>query len=331
MFEFSRSFLTVESSFVAKLISSLPPDIRLEVPAGDDAAVVRPPAMRRTVITVDMLMEGTDFLPFPATDPKAVGYKALAVNLSDLAAMGARPEVAVVAVALPIKHGRTIGDEMLEGMLPLAKQFNIAIAGGDTNSWDNLLVVSVTAIGSVEPGKAWRRDGAVPGDVILVTGAFGGSILGRHLCFLPRCNEALAMTARWEIHAAIDSSDGLSLDLFRMMSASNTGARLECDRIPIHEDARNYAQQGSGQTPLEHAFGDGEDFELILALDPQVASDLINEFKHLFPETPLSVIGTVTATPGIVCVLPNGDMRQLEPRGYQHLFTSNCSLKTSCD
>jgi len=167
--------------------------------------------------------------------------------------------------------------------------------------------------------------------VILVTGAFGGSILGRHLCFLPRCNEALAMTARWEIHAAIDSSDGLSLDLFRMMSASNTGARLECDRIPIHEDARIYAQQGSGQTPLEHAFGDGEDFELILALDPQVASDLINEFKHLFPETPLSVIGTVTATPGIVCVLPNGDMRQLEPRGYQHLFTSNCSLKTSCD
>ncbi|MDO7677493.1 MAG: thiamine-phosphate kinase, partial [Pirellulales bacterium] len=154
----------MESSFVAKLISSLPPDIRLEVPAGDDAAVVRPPAMRRTVITVDMLMEGTDFLPFPATDPKAVGYKALAVNLSDLAAMGARPEVAVVAVALPIKHGRTIGDEMLEGMLPLAKQFNIAIAGGDTNSWDNLLVVSVTAIGSVEPGKAWRRDGAVPGD-----------------------------------------------------------------------------------------------------------------------------------------------------------------------
>lgn len=79
----------MESSFVAKLISSLPPDIRLEVPVGDDAAVVRPPAMRRTVITVDMLMEGTDFLPFPATDPKAVGYKALAVNLSDLAAMGA--------------------------------------------------------------------------------------------------------------------------------------------------------------------------------------------------------------------------------------------------
>jgi thiamine-monophosphate kinase len=310
----------METEFVDWLLKRLPADPRLEVPAGDDAAVLRPPALRRTVVTVDMLMEGTDFVLGPTCTPEAVGHKALAVNLSDLAAMAARPEAAVVAVALPRHGGDTIARGLHAGITALAARHAVALAGGDTNAWDGPLVISVTAIGSVPPGAAWRRDGARPGDLIAITGSCGGSLLGRHLAVTPRCREAAWIAERFAVHAAIDVSDGLSLDLSRMMAASGTAAVIDLDRVPIHADAARMSRD-DGRTPLDHALADGEDFELLLALPPAAAGALAAEAIGALG-TPVTVIGEVVAGQGLFARRPDGGREPLAPRGFVHAFDS---------
>jgi thiamine-monophosphate kinase len=309
----------METEFIAWLLSRLPADQRLEVPPGDDAAVLRPPALRRTVVTVDMLMEGTDFILGPDCSPRAIGHKALAVSLSDLAAMGARPEAAVVAVALPRHGGDTLGREIEVGIEALAAEYGVTLAGGDTNAWDGPLVISTTAIGSVRPGAAWRRDGARAGDVLVVTGGFGGSLLGRHLAVAPRVCEALFIAEHFAVHAAIDCSDGLSLDLARMMAASGTCGVVRLADVPIHADALRRAARDGG-TALEHALGDGEDFELILAMPPEAARALVAAAGTAPLDLPITVIGTVVAGTGLVAEAADGVRSPLEPRGYIHAF-----------
>jgi thiamine-monophosphate kinase len=312
----------LETEFVAWLLSHIPADARLEVPPGDDAAVLRPPAGRRTVVTVDMLMEGVDFRLGPDCPPRAVGHKALAVSLSDLAAMAARPEAAFVAVSLPAAGGETLGQGLLEGIAALAADHGVTLAGGDTNAWAGPLVVSVTALGSVLPGRAWRRDGARLGDLLVVTGAFGGSILGRHLAVTPRCREALAIAERYTVHAAIDVSDGLSLDLSRMMAASGTAAVLDLARVPVHPDAVLASRQADdGRSPLDRALADGEDFELLLAMPPADAEALVAGGLSDSP-TPLAIIGEVVAGSGLFARDADGSRRPLAARGYLHDFTA---------
>ena len=311
----------METDFVAWLTDRIPADARLEVPPGDDAAVLRPPAMRRTVVTVDMLTEGVDFRLNADCLPRAVGHKALAVSLSDLAAMAARPEAAFVAVCLPRHGGDSIARGMFEGIERLAAEHACTLAGGDTNSWDGPLVVSVTAIGSVPPGRAWRRDGARPGDLLVVTGRFGGSLLGRHLDVQPRCAEALAIDSGFDVHAAIDVSDGLSLDLSRLMQASGTGATVRLADVPIHDDAGRMSQlPGDGRSPLDHALSDGEDFELVLSMPPDAAHELVRAAGRPPFDLPLTIIGEVTAEPRLVAIDPFGARHPLEPRGYVHAF-----------
>jgi len=307
-----------ETEFVAALLAGLPADPRLEVGPGDDAAVLRPPAGRRTVVTVDMLMEGVDFRLGPDCPPEAVGHKALAVSLSDVAAMGARPEAVVVAVALPRRGGAELGFGIQAGIARLAAEHGLALAGGDTNSWDGPLVVTTTLLGSVPPGAAWRRDGARPGDALVVSGGLGGSLLGRHLAVVPRVREAAAIAGRFTVHAAIDVSDGLAIDAARMMEASGAAAEIDEAAIPIHADAvRMAALPGDGRTPLEHALADGEDFELLLALPPAEAARLIAD-----PTEPLAgtfrLIGSVTAGTGLWLRTAGGGRRPLERRGYEH-------------
>jgi thiamine-monophosphate kinase len=309
----------METEFIAWLLSRLPADQRLELPPGDDAAVLRPPALRRTVVTVDMLMEGTDFILGPDCSPRAIGHKALAVSLSDLAAMGARPEAAVVAVALPRHGGDTLGREIEVGIEALAAEYGVTLAGGDTNAWDGPLVISTTAIGSVRPGAAWRRDGARAGDVLVVTGGFGGSLLGRHLAVAPRVREALFIAGHFAVHAAIDCSDGLSLDIARMMAASGACGVVRLADVPIHADALRRAARDGG-TALEHALGDGEDFELILAMPPEAARALVAAAGTAPLDLPITVIGTVVAGTGLVAEAADGVRSPLEPRGYIHAF-----------
>lgn len=310
----------MESDFLDWLLPRIPADPRLEVPPGDDAAVLRPPARRRTVVTVDMLMEGVDFVLGPDCTAEAVGHKALAVNLSDLAAMAARPEAAVVAVSLPRRGGDAIARGLYAGIADLAARHGLTIAGGDVNAWDGPLVVSVTAIGSVPPGAAWRRDGARPGDLIGVTGGCGGSLLGRHLSVEPRCREAAWIAARFAVHAAIDVSDGLSLDLARMMRASGVRAVVDLAAVPVHPDAvRMAALPGDDRSPLDHALGDGEDFELVLALPPDEARRLAAESAQA-TGTPFTVIGEVVEGTGLAARSADGSVSPLAPRGYEHAF-----------
>ena len=309
----------MEIELVDWVLRRLPADPRLEVAPGDDAAVLRPPAGRRTVVTVDLLTEGVDFVLGPDCRPEAVGHKALAVNLSDLAAMAARPEAVVVAVALPRHGGDAIARGLFAGLAPLAAAHGVCLAGGDTNAWDGPLVVSITALGSVPPGAAWRRDGARPGDMIVATGRFGGSLLGRHLAVEPRVSEALAIASRHRVHAAIDVSDGLALDLHRMMQASGTAAVLRADRIPIHPDAVTMsARSADGRTPLDHALADGEDFELLMAMPRAAADELVGR-----PPTavPLTIIGEVVEGSGLHLDTPAG-REPLAPRGFVHEFDS---------
>ena len=161
--------------------------------------------------------------------------------------------------------------------------------------------MSVTAIGSVPPGRAWRRDGAKPGDLLVVTGACGGSLLGRHLAVQPRCREAIFIASQFAVHAAIDVSDGLSLDLSRMMLASATGAVVRLADVPIHADA-------------------GRAVKALLAMPPDAAHALVAAAGQAPLDLPITIIGEVTAEPRLVAEDAQGVRTTLEPRGYVHAF-----------
>jgi thiamine-monophosphate kinase len=307
----------MEQALIRWLRDHLPSHPLLKLGIGDDAAILDLKNTAECVVTVDALMDGVDF-ELGSIDPRRAGRKALAVNLSDLAAMAAEPLAGVVALVLPNTGGLELAIKLYEGMLPLAEKHGLAIAGGDTNSWDGPLVVSITLLGKVAPRGALRRGGAKVGDRILATGFFGGSILGRHLDFDPRVAGALLLNERYELHAGIDVSDGLSLDVSRLAEESGCGAMLEIDKIPIADDARLLAAELSdGSTPLDHALGDGEDFELLLAVPP-------DEAQRLLADQPLSVpiteIGEMIAQRGLWQREANGEIRPLKPRGWEHEF-----------
>ena len=259
----------------------------------------------------------TDRVHFDLREHSAerIGYKALAVNLSDLAAMAAEPLAALVSINVPRNESATpLPRELYIGMLRLADQFSCPIAGGDTNVADGPLVISVTALGSVETNRAWLRCAAEPDDRLLVTGALGGSRLGRHLDFTPRVNEARQLHANFEVHAAIDISDGLALDLSRLVEASGAGAIVDLDRIPVSPDAIKLAHQ-SGKSPVTHALGDGEDFELLCTAPKHVAAELC----RLQPlECRITDIGQITIDRLLQQRDASGQISPLERSGYQH-------------
>jgi thiamine-monophosphate kinase len=305
----------MESDFIHWLRERLPKHPRLLLGPGDDAAILSLGAQAECVVTVDMLMDRVDF-HLHQCGPQSAGYKALAVNLSDLAAMAARPLAALVSVCLPRSDALEIAQALYEGLLPLADDFDLAIAGGDTGVWDGPLVIDVTAIGQTTDAGTLLRCGARPGDVILVTGQFGGSILGHHLQFHPRVQAALQLKADYDLHAGTDVSDGLSLDLSHIAEESGCGAAIAFDKIPISAAARRLAKGSSdGLTALDHALADGEDFELILAAPPEAARRILKDQPC---EVPITQIGTFIKEPGLWRRAAGGQLVPLEPRGYRH-------------
>jgi len=305
----------MERDLVRWLCERLPAHSRMLVGPGDDAAILRLSNGANLVATTDMLMDAIDF-ELGRHQPERIGRKALAVNLSDLAAMAAKPIAALVSLALPRHGGEALAKRLYEGILPLAAEFDCPIAGGDTNSWDGPLVISVTALGEAPPERRWLRSGARPGDAILVTGEFGGSILSRQFESTPRVREALAFAGITTVHAAIDVSDGLSLDLSRLCEASGCGAVVDLAAIPISTDAQRLAdQRADGATALDHALSDGEDFELILAAGPLAAGILLAQRPG---NVRLTKIGEFISQPGLFSKLPDGRIDPLAPRGYEH-------------
>jgi thiamine-monophosphate kinase len=282
---------------------------------GDDCAVLRPSPGADWLVTTDMLMDGRHFL-LERDGPEAVGFKAIGVNLSDIAAMAGRPVAAVVSVALPRDRAEEVARGIHRGMLGLADRFGVDLVGGDTNAWDGLLVVSVTLLGEVSARGPVLRSGARPGDAILVTGPLGGSLLGRHLRPEPRIAEALALHAAAPLRALIDISDGLSSDLTHILEESGgLGAVLDADAIPIHDDALAASRQ-DGRTPLDHALNDGEDFELCLVVAPEDADRLVQA-----PPAPAVVyrVGTIIDRPGLWLREPGGVVVEWLAGGFDHL------------
>ena len=304
----------MERSFIAWLRQRLPPHPLLRLGPGDDAAVLRMANVDECVVTVDLLTDHVDF-ELSEIDPRRVGRKALAVNLSDLAAMASKPLAAVIALALPRDNSKELAVALYEGLLPLAERYELAIAGGDTNTWDGPLAISITLLGAVTGRGPLCRAGASAGDRIMVTGSFGGSILGRHLDFEPRVEEALTLHARYALHAGADVSDGLSCDLAHILEESGCGAVLHADAVPIADDARRLAKsRGDGSTPLEHALSDGEDFELVLAVPPREAQRMLAERPLPIP---LTDIGEFVAEPGL-WIQDDRGRRPLTPQGWEH-------------
>ncbi len=290
---------------------------RVALGIGDDCAALRFRAGSEVLVTTDMLMDGRHFRLGEAS-PEAIGYKALAVNLSDIAAMAGVPVAAFVAVALPRDIAVAVAQGLLGGMTPLLERFQVSLAGGDTNAWDGPLVVTVTLIGESTVRGSIRRSGARPGDAILVTGPLGGSLLGRHLHPSPRVEEALTIHQVATIHAMIDISDGLASDLGHILDESGgLGATLQAVNIPIHADARRMAGD-----PLEHALQDGEDFELCLTLSQDEANRLL---ANTPPGVELYQIGTVEAEPGLRLERPDGTILSLIGHGFDHLASVRVS------
>jgi len=309
----------MESELLGWLRNRLPDHPQLRLGPGDDAALLRLVHGSEFLATCDLLTDQVDF-DLSAVDPRRVGHKALAVNLSDIAAMAGRPTAAIIALALPRRGGKELAIQLYEGLLPLAERYQVAIAGGDINSWDGPLVISITLLGEPTARGPLCRAGAKPGDLIVVTGAFGGSILGHHLDFEPRIHEALLLHTRFEVHAGIDVSDGLAMDLGRLTDESRCGAVLRTDQAPIAEDAHRLSRQrNDALTPLDHALGDGEDFELILAVPPGEARRIISEQPL---ETPLTIVGEFIAEPGLWRDSGDGERRPLARHGYEHRLDS---------
>jgi len=287
------------------------PEVLLGI--GDDASILSAPG-QDWVVTTDVLTEGVHFAP--GTDPALIGRKAMGVNLSDLAAMGAEPCAAFIGIVLPESFDRSRAERLYDGLFQLAREFNVVIAGGDTNSWAGPLVISVTLHGLMAPGTAIRRDGAQPGDWIFVTGALGGSLQSqRHLTFSPRVNESRALCRSVGIHAMLDLSDGLGSDLFHLLSRSGVGAILEGEAIPIHSDVPGTLSPGER---LQRALSDGEDFELLFCVTPEDGACLL-EMPPV--SVPLTRIGEVTAERS-ASLRWNGSLTPLLRSGWSHRFGS---------
>lgn len=295
-----------EFEFIQTIRTTTPPHARVLVGPGDDCAVLAP-CTRRTLISTDVLTEGVDFL-LSECGPRAVGRKAMGANLSDIAAMGGRPTAAVVGVVFP--QGIGCGKELHAGLRDVADAFGVPIVGGDTNSWQGGLVVAVTVLG-VPIREPVLRSGAKPGDWIFVTGPVGGSILGRHLSPKPRLSEVDRLLSVTDIHAMIDISDGMAADLNHILVESGCGAVLTGEGIPVHPDAVRLAQR-SGKSPLDHALGDGEDFELLFTLPPDAGAALL-----AVPPVPVWKVGECVSARGLWFSV-GGATAPLTPAGWEH-------------
>ena len=281
---------------------------------GDDAAALRVAGDRELLVATDMLMEGVHFT-FPPATPQLAGRKALAVNLSDIAAMAGRATAAFVSVALPADRGFAFAQDVHAGLLELADEYDIVLAGGDTNSWRGPLVINVAVVGEPLGARPILRSGAQPGDWLFVTGSLGGSLAGRHLTFPPRLREVSRLVELVDLHAMLDISDGLAADLHHILKQSRVGAILDAEQIPVTAAATQ--QTTADRSAFDRALSDGEDFELLFAVSPADGERLES---HWHDETPVTRIGQITAEPGCWLKDRTGQLVALPPLGWTHVI-----------
>src|SRR5579864_8945452 len=300
-----------ESQLIHRLAKTIPSvgvkDDRTGFPIGigDDGAVLRPSAGRDLVLSCDASLEGVHFHP-QLHPPESVGYKSLARATSDLAAMGARPTYFLLTLALPEQKTRSWLDGFAKGMARGAREFGIRLIGGDISRTERVMI-SITVLGEVAPGKVLLRSGARPGDLIYVSGRLGHAQLGLEMVlrglsgnssskeflrphFYPKTRLKLGQwLARRQIASAmIDLSDGLSMDLPRLCQASGVGARILQHKIARVKIPRSPSMQRF--EPLELALHGGEDYELLFTVPPAQVSRL----RGAPARTSLRLIGEIT-------------------------------------
>ena len=270
---------------------------------GDDAAVVGPLSKKkRILLTTDLIIEGVHFTKL--TKPWDIGHKAMACNISDIAAMGGMPLYALVSIGVSAQKPLSYVQEIYRGMKGVAQRFHVDIVGGDTNRFTQT-IINVALVGEANHTHFITRSGAQEGDLIFVTGPLGRSLQsGRHLKFIPRISESQFLMKYFRPSAMIDISDGLLADLNHICTASQKGAVLYSEKIPKCAHAN-----------LAQAMTDGEDFELLFSLSAQKAKKLLNlksiEYKFYH-------IGEVTKSKGICMIDRCHQIKKIKPKGFTH-------------
>jgi thiamine-monophosphate kinase len=312
-FELIRTFFARQSVSRADVVAGI----------GDDAALLRPPAGQLLAVTSDLLVSGVHFLP--DAEPHSLGHKALAVNLSDLAAMGAEPAWFLLNLVLPEVDARWL-ERFCAGMFDLARGYNVQLVGGDTSRGP--LAIGIEAHGFVPESAALRRSGAKIGDQIYVTGTLGDAAvallhrLGKQRLSegdfatlverldrpVPRVREGMAL--RGLAHSAIDISDGLLADLGHILELSHVGARIFLDKIPLSPVSRAHVGKSGWEAPLAM----GDDYELCFTVPPKN----IGALEQLQFACGLHYIGEIEAEPGLRIVDESGGYYRPAFTGHDH-------------
>ena len=283
---------------------------------GDDAALWQPSRSHRSVISTDMLVEGVHFTR-EAMSLEDAGWRAMAANLSDLAAMGARPVLATVALGVAKKDAAGDALELYRGIAQAADRYDIAIAGGDLTR-SEAITISIAVVGEVRPSNVKTRSGGRANDVLAVTGELGAARAGlegapdAQEAFRrpqPRLAEGRFLAASANVTAMMDCSDGLSTDVYRLCAASGCGAAIE--NVPVAPAARAFAQS-RGEDAERYALAGGEDFELLAAIRPRAFGYLAGRFAKRFGR-PLLRVGVLEKEEGV-----RRQSRPLERSGWEH-------------
>ncbi len=309
-----------------------PPPAWMPVAIGDDAAVLEPARNRLEVLSVDALVEGIHF-DRAFTPPRAIGHRALAVNLSDLAAMGAAPRWCLLSLALPPALHIDDFDAIIEGLTTLANTHRIHVAGGNLTRSPGPLMIDITVAGTAKRRQILTRTGARPGDELYVTGSIGSAAAGlgmlkaqaasatdlenscvsRYLFPQPRIRMGLLVARNRAASAGVDLSDGLGDAVYQIAKSSGVGAVIDGDAIPVEAAAREWFSR-SGEDAVTAAVTGGDDYELLLAVRPRLARRL-TPAKRLANPT-LTRIGICTENPAVL--LTCGSMQSPLPGGFRH-------------
>jgi len=274
---------------------------------GDDTAVLKYSNKEYLLFTTDMLLEGVHFThlrPRGASKVRLfynIGWKSLACSISDIAAMGGIPQYCLVSLGLPPNLELDSLEQLYSGIKTIARKFKINVVGGDTIK-SRRLIINIALLGKVLKQKLVLRSGAREGDVILVTGVLGGSISEKNLNFTPRLKEAQYLVNNFKIHSMIDISDGLILDLWRILKQSRKGAKIFLEKIPISAAAKR------GKGDLKKALYGGEDFELLFTASKRTA-------QKIAAQKLARIIGEINDRRNII---ESSDGRKLRINGYRH-------------
>jgi len=298
---------------------------------GDDAFVADVAKGRSLIVTNDMLIENIHFRRSWAS-PFEIGYKSIAVNLSDLAAMGgAKPLYCLVAIGLPANTPVNFVDRLYTGMISAGRKYSLKIVGGDTVSSHKDIVISITLLGEISRKYVARRSCAKPGDVLLVNHFLGDSggglfllekgikkpqkdervLIKKHLLPEPRIREARKLAKTGKVTSMIDSSDGLAASVRFIAEESGVGAKIYLEKIPVSDELKKICSKYKADTPYEFALNGGEDYELVYTARPRDA----NIIRGAIPSA--RIIGEITSKKGIKYYY-NGKKKDIKKTGFQH-------------